>query len=146
VIAGRIGEVRRSQKSVSAESARPCDSAHVKGEIVAANKRFCEAAAAHDASAISNRYTETGELLPPGQPVVIGRVAIKSFWTAGFKSVSAVSLTAVEVECADDLAIERGVFVMTTTQGNASGKYLVVWKHVNGQWMLHRDCWNSDAP
>jgi ketosteroid isomerase-like protein len=126
--------------------AGPCASAHIKDEIVAANKRFSEAAAAHDASAISQMYTETAELLPPGQSVVIGRAAIKSFWAAGLKSVSAVSLTAVEVECTDDLAIERGVFVMTTAQGKASGKYLVVWKHVNGQWMLHRDCWNSDAP
>lgn len=31
--------------------AGPCASARVKDEIVAANKRFCDAAAAHDASA-----------------------------------------------------------------------------------------------
>jgi uncharacterized protein (TIGR02246 family) len=118
----------------------------VKDEIAAANKRYCDAVAAHDALSITEMYTETAEILAPGQPVIIGRGAIKSFWTAGVKSISALSLTPVEVDCCDNIAIERGVYVMTTAQGKSQGKYLVEWKHANGQWRLHRDCWNSDGP
>jgi ketosteroid isomerase-like protein len=91
-------------------------------------------------------YTETAEILAPGQPVVIGRGAIKSFWAAGVKSISALSLTPVEVDCSDSIAIERGIYLMTTAQGHARGKYLVEWKRAKGQWRLHRDCWNSDGP
>jgi ketosteroid isomerase-like protein len=124
----------------------PCATGQVANEIAAANMRLGNAVAAGDAVAISNMYTTSAELLPPGHSLVSGRAAIKSFWSAAVKSMSALSLTAEEVECTDDIAIERGTFVTTTAQGKARGKYLVVWKHVNGQWMLHRDCWNSDAP
>jgi ketosteroid isomerase-like protein len=91
-------------------------------------------------------YTETAEILAPGQPVIIGRGAIKSFWAAGVKSISALSLTPVEVDCSDSIAIERGIYLMTTAQGHARGKYLVEWKRAKGQWRLHRDCCNSDGP
>ena len=37
---------------------------------------------------------------------------------------------------------------MTTKDGKTAdrGKSCVVWKKVNGQWMLHRDIWSTDMP
>jgi ketosteroid isomerase-like protein len=47
-----------------------------------------------------------------------------------------------------DVAHETGSYRITGPDGKVleKGKYTVIWKRDGGQWKLHRDIWNSDAP
>ena len=62
--------------------------------------------------------------------------------------IKSVKLEIVEVEGHGDTAIEVGKY---TLQGLGrkpldTGKYIVIWKQVDGQWKLHRDIFNSSMP
>jgi ketosteroid isomerase-like protein len=60
----------------------------------------------------------------------------------------AIDLTAAEVEAHGLVASEVGTFVVKVKDGTVvdRGKYVVVWKKVGGQWLLHRDIWNTSQP
>ena len=64
---------------------------------------------------------------------------------AGIKSIE---LKTTEVEGLGDTAVEVGSFTLFAKTGATidQGKYLVLWKRVDGAWRLHRDCWNSNQP
>jgi ketosteroid isomerase-like protein len=47
------------------------------------------------------------------------------------------------MEIAGDTAHEVGEAILTLESGAFTGKYVVVWKKIGGQWRLHRDIWNA---
>lgn len=99
-----------------------------------------------DAEGMADLYTPDGQLLPPGSDVVTGPDAIAEFWQGVFDSgVDAVDLEPVDVEAHDDAGIEVGRYTLDGADGTTldRGKYVVVWKHHDGEWKLHRDIWNS---
>ena len=51
-------------------------------------------------------------------------------------------------ESQGNLAYEVGTYAMKTKDGKVAdrGKYCVVWKRVNGRWLLHRDIWSTNLP
>jgi uncharacterized protein (TIGR02246 family) len=121
----------------------------VRSAIEAVNMEFSAAFNRGDAAAVAGLYTEDGSLLPPGENIVSGRSNIEAYWKAGVDAgLSNLQLKASEVEAHDPLAYEVGEFrfEMPGSGGGrttAKGKYLVVWKNVDGTWKLHRDMWND---
>jgi uncharacterized protein (TIGR02246 family) len=102
-----------------------------------------------DADGMGTLYTEDGQLLPPGADIVSGRDDIAVFWQGVFDmGVANARLETVEVEDHDDTAIEVGRFTLSDANEQTvdHGAFLVVWKHDDGAWKLHRDIWNSNAP
>jgi uncharacterized protein (TIGR02246 family) len=121
----------------------------IEERIKAANEDFMEAFRAADSAALSNLYTENGEILPPNSDFVTGRPAIQAFWQAIFNmGVKEARLEIVEVERCGESAIEVSRFSMLGAEGQVldQGKYIVVWKQVRGDWKLHRDIFNSSLP
>jgi uncharacterized protein (TIGR02246 family) len=117
--------------------------------IVAANAAFAAAWRRGDARAVAAMYTEHGQLFPPNEPIVAGRAAIERFWKAAMDAgIKAIELKATEVEALGESAVEVGAYALHSKDGVAMdrGKYLVLWKQVDGAWRLHRDCWNSSQP
>jgi uncharacterized protein (TIGR02246 family) len=117
--------------------------------IEAANAQFGAAYGRGDARALADMYTEGGQLYPPNEHVVAGRAAIEQFWKAAMDSgAQGVQLKTVEVESLGDSAVEAGTYTLHGKGGTTleRGKYLVLWKWVEGAWKLHRDCWNSNEP
>lgn len=118
-------------------------------EIERANGEFAAAFARGDAKAVAAMYTEQGQLFPPNQPIVEGRVAIESFWrgvmNAGAKGVA---LKTMEIESFGDTIVETGSATVFGADAAVldKGKYVVIWKRSDGRWHLHRDCWNSNEP
>jgi uncharacterized protein (TIGR02246 family) len=121
----------------------------VRSAIEAVNMEFSAAFNRGDAAGVAELYTEDGSLLPPGENIVSGRSNIEAYWKAGVDAgLSNLQLTASEVEAHGPLAYEVGEFSfeMPGSDGGrttAKGKYLVVWKNVDGTWKLHRDMWND---
>jgi uncharacterized protein (TIGR02246 family) len=121
----------------------------VRAAIEAVNAEFSAAFNRGDAAAVASFYTEDGSLLPPGEAIVSGRSSIEAYWKAGVGAgLSNLQLRAMEVEAHGPMAYEVGEFnfdmpAADGTKTTAKGKYLVVWKEVDGAWKLHRDIWND---
>ena len=121
----------------------------VKAAIESQNKAWGAAVAKGDATALAALYTETAKAYPPNGPAVSGRAAIGELFGGMLASgIRSVTLTASEVTGSGDSAQEVGTYVIKTPDGRLAdqGKYIVLWKKEAGQWRLHRDIWNSDAP
>jgi uncharacterized protein (TIGR02246 family) len=105
-----------------------------------------------DASAIANLYAEDAMFMAPNAPAARGRSNIRQVWTGVLGSGRPeLTLTTDSVTQSGDLAVEVGryQFGMTPTGGATmrdTGKYVVVWKRVNGQWQIADDIYNSDMP
>lgn len=117
-------------------------------EIVAANQPFMEAFGNQDAEAMGAAYTQDAQLLPPNGDFVNGREAVADFWGFLFSlGFDGVILETIEVTGTGSLANEVGLFTLFNNgQVFDTGKYIVVWKKVQGKWYLHRDIWNSSNP
>lgn len=100
-----------------------------------------------DADGVAALYLENAVVLPPGAEPMRGRAAIRAFWQAAIQSSagSRSELTTDEVEDLGDVAVEIGSYVNTGPDGEHldHGKYMVVWKRVDGRWRIARDIFNS---
>jgi uncharacterized protein (TIGR02246 family) len=120
-----------------------------KQAIEAGNKAWGAAIAAGNAAGVAALYTDDALVMPPNSEAVSGRPAIeKAFQGMIASGVKQAILTAKEVEAHGDTATEVGAYSIKDAAGKEidRGKYIVVWKRVQGQWKLHRDIWNSNVP
>ncbi|MFQ5889018.1 MAG: YybH family protein [Gemmatimonadota bacterium] len=121
-------------------------SSDTRAAIAEATEAWEAAWNAGDGAGIAALYTDDAMLLPPGSEPIEGREAIQAFWQSAVESGSQAELKMGEVEDFGETAIEvRGSYVVTGADGAHldHGKYIVVWKKVDGSWKLHRDIWNS---
>jgi len=119
----------------------------IKAEIDSANAKFGEIFGG-DPLALAALYTIDGQLLLSGQEALQGRDAIAAFWKGAYESgLNGVELTALEVTSLGDHAAEVGRYKLLTAAGDIAdhGKYVVLWKRVNGTWQLHRDIITSSV-
>lgn len=121
--------------------------------IDAANQKWLAAMIAGDVSGVIVHYADDAMVMMPMMPTWNGRPAIE----AGMKEmmtmmkVNDAKASTVDVMAGGDLAIETGLFTMTTTMKGAkpiteNGKYLAVWKRqADGGWKIIRDINNSNG-
>ena len=93
-------------------------------------------------------------MLPAGAAAIPGRDGVRAmyqeFFGSGMLKSFEASITHLEVAPSGDIGYEYGVnrFVLNTPDGEMPdvGKYLAIWKKVDGQWYAAVVCFNSDAP
>lgn len=110
---------------------------------------WVERYAAADAAGVAALYTEDAQLLPPDREVVSGRAAIREFVaTTNPPGGPAFEIATVETLVFGDYAYRQGRFKVKSPDGTPleTGKFLELWKKINGKWLIHRDMWSSDAP
>ncbi len=111
------------------------------------------AVAAGDVAAIVDFYTPDGLFMPPNAPQSEGREAIAEAWP-GLLALPGFALTwrptLIEVSASGDLAYDVGTYWLgfNTDAGrvNVEGKYVVVWKKLDGKWKAAADIFNSNLP
>ena len=111
------------------------------------------AVARKDVKAIANLYTTDGVFLPQNGPMSVGREAIGKAWT-GLLQIPGVKLTfkptRIDVSGAGDMAADIGAYKLSfdSKQGRVQdqGKYVVVWKKVDGEWKALADIFNTNLP
>jgi uncharacterized protein (TIGR02246 family) len=124
-------------------------STEVRDAIAAEVENFMATFNRGDAAGLAALYTENGQILPPNSDFVTGRQAIQAFWQGAMDmGIKSVKLETVEVEGYGDTAIEVGKYTLSGEAGQVldTGKYIVIFKQVDGQWKLHRDIFNSSMP
>jgi uncharacterized protein (TIGR02246 family) len=118
-----------------------------KARIEAVNAKWMELFNKGDFDGIAQLYTVDAIAFPPGSAMVRGRAAIGAMWKGMAAQVGNPKVTTLEVtRLGPATAREIGTFSLTTkgpSPKEVSGKYLVVWKRVRGQWQLAADIWND---
>lgn len=122
--------------------------ATAKGEIVDANKEFSVLFAANDSIGLSKLYTQDAKFMNNGAPAVTGRKNILSAISGIMNSgVTNINLTTIDVWGMDNLLTEEGEVSLFVEDAEVyKGKYIVLWKKVDGKWKLFRDIFNSNLP
>jgi uncharacterized protein (TIGR02246 family) len=127
----------------------PVSADSTRDAIEAVNAQFVGAFGHGDSKGVAALYTSNAQLMPEGSDAIKGRAAIQKFMQGVIDSgVASVSLTTLEKFGSGSTATEVGVYEMHDKAGKAvdHGKYLVLWRKVNGAWQLHRDIFNSSVP
>lgn len=131
----------------------PVDTAAEAKAIHELSRRWNEAVIAKDIEAATSYFAIDGMLMPQNAEVLVGREAIRQ-WFEGWATDPNISNSfkgdVVEVASSGDIAYERGTyrFAMETAEGpiEDEGKYVVIWKKVEGEWKAILDISNSSLP
>ncbi len=103
---------------------------------------------ARDWAAVAAIYAEDGELMPPNSDTMIGRAAIEAFWADSQASGIGVEGKDTEVYAHGDVGYEVGTYIIIDAGGATidEGKYVEIWRQVDGKWQIYRGIWNSNLP
>jgi len=124
--------------------------ASVRAAIDAKNKEWMQYFESGDTDSLANKvYTSDCKLCPSNMPEVLGHAAVANV----FKSVKGMGikkavLTTKEVGGGENGPVyEYGYWEFFTADGNSvdNGKYIVIWKQENGQWLYYIDIFNSNV-
>ncbi len=120
--------------------------------IRASEEAFAQNAKTRNDSANAALYTESAVFMPPNQPAVTGRAAIRR-WLTAFPPMSDFGLTPIDIDGRGDLAYGRGTYSLTIAASGKvpampdHGKYVEIRrKQPGGSWLMAVDIFNSDMP
>ena len=121
--------------------------------VRAAQQHILAAVETGDVDAYAACFAEDGMLMPPGQKIVRGRLAIREWIGTLFQQFHVkVELSPQELHIAEDLAIDRHNYVLTATPNHGGpsvterGKGINIFRRAaDGSWKGYIDCWNSDS-
>lgn len=122
--------------------------------VRARSNGLVSAEGALDAEGSLSFYAEDAIVQPDGAPQIQGRDAIDTLYRQFFEDSQLKEFYAkgshITVSQSGDLAYEYGVnrTVLAGPEGDlvAVGKYLLVWKKIDGEWMVVVLTFSSDAP
>ncbi|HUF29251.1 MAG TPA: DUF4440 domain-containing protein [Gemmatimonadaceae bacterium] len=128
-----------------------------EADVAAVNtlrEREVAAAEAGDVATLIELRTDGFVSMPPDQPPVRGKEAVREFFRGMFAQVELEETVVSEaVVLADDLAYDRGTFTGTVrpkTGGEAmpiDGKYLwILERQADGSWRYSVQMWSNNAP
>ena len=121
----------------------------VKTAIAASNKTYSESFDKKDSVAFRDHYTTDGCIFAGNMPRLCGTPGIMGFFNGSLAmGISSLNLTTEEVIGNADAVSEVGMYELKGAAGASldKGKYIVIWKNVDGKWKMHRDIFNSDMP
>jgi len=103
--------------------------------------------ASSDFVSVASLCTDDATDLPPESAMVKGRAAIRVMWEHMAEQVIDPRVTTLEVKSLGPrAAYEIGNFSLKTkdpTPKEVTGKYVVVWQKIRGNWKLAADIWND---
>jgi len=125
------------------------DEQAIRGQV----DRWLQLVKSKDAASIAQLYTDDGALMPPNTPIGKGRDAIQKAW-ADMMTMPGFDLgimpEQIIVSSSGDMALDRGTYKLAVSPGGKpqtdTGKYVVVWRKVGGEWKAAADIFNSDLP
>ncbi len=118
-----------------------------KSALGAGAAAWMEAFGAKDIDAMTAFYAEDAALLPPNAPAIFGRDAITATLQEMFVAGMSIELEDLEIKVVGNLGYKAGRYRTTGEDGSLvdRGKYIEIWSKIDGNWVLHRDIWNSSV-
>ena len=141
-----------ANEAIEASNAAVADNAADEQAIRGIVDRWMQLVKAKDAAAIAALYAEDGALMPPNAPMAKGRAAIQQSWAAMMQTPGFdlnIAPEQILLASSGDMALDRGTYSLTVAPGATptdSGKYVVVWRKIDGEWKAAADIFNSDLP
>ena len=150
--AGLLPACSQAERKEAGEAVQ-ADSAADESAIRGINERWLELIRNKDSAGIAQLYAEDGAALPPNEKAAVGRQAIGEWWNRSMQ-MPGYELTfqtdQLVLSKSGDMALDRGTyrFAATPAQGaiSDSGKFVVVWRKIGGEWKVAADIFNSDLP
>lgn len=107
-----------------------------------------------DLENVMANYAEDARLLPPDEPIVLGRAQIREWFARRVRLPgyhASFSPTTIKVARSGDIAYELGTFRVTIDDEAGRpvvhvGKHLVTWEKRDGQWKVTAESLNRDSP
>lgn len=96
---------------------------------------------------LAEHYSLDASILPPGADIIQGRAAIQKRWELP-EGVDILlhKVTPSEIVVKDDTAWDYGYYEGSTKNqkgtSNWKGKYMIIWKRIDGEWLIYLDIWN----
>ena len=148
MVAGCGSSRGQPQAAVRVDPVAP-DLGELRRLIERKNEQFTRAHVMGNRATIDAMFTDDAKVLPPNADPVIGRVAIDKL-TAEF---IAYGITEFHERTTDfygtgELLVDQGDYVMVYGPDKTveRGKYLNVWKRVDGEWKIYSNIWSANAP
>lgn len=137
----------------AAQSNPVVDAAAEAAAIEAVDQQLLAAARSHDAAAFAAVFAPDGLLLFPNRPIVRGQEAIQQAIAPDF-AMPGFSVTWEQSDlmlaASGDLAVSNGTYHLTFSLPDGPvedhGKYMTVWRKVDGEWRVAADMTNTDVP
>ncbi len=122
------------------------DMEKAKGEIEIKLRAYEDALISGDSIAFGNLYTEDTEILSNGKHSTIGRQAVVQIFKDMVKDSVIGSFNTTGLWGNNDLLVEQGTgyFAHAAGKWKSTGRYLLVWKKVDGEWQIFKDTWFAD--
>ena len=130
------------------------DMTAVRQAVEGSNERWIAAAVAGDAAGLAKLYAADAVLMPPNMPRATGRAEIESLLSGMFAEMSfdevAITIDSIHAAQSGELVWVVGGYSDKVTAGGEQsqdkGKYLAVFKDVDGEWLMVADAWSSNLP
>jgi ketosteroid isomerase-like protein len=122
------------------------------GAIRQQHETFFTAFNAKDAGTIVAMYAENSVFMPPNEPIIRGKEALKHFYADLFRrGATNLRMDITEVSGHGPLAYQSGTYELdykpeTGAPGRDRGKYLFVLRKLQIGWKYEYTMWNSDLP
>ncbi len=93
-------------------------------------------------------YTDDAQILPPRHPVIEGKAAITSFFDSNIDKYIGLGNRTTWSVVQGNIAVEQGTYNIRNVRVGVDaerGKYIRVWKKIDGKWKLYRDMFSPDT-
>jgi ketosteroid isomerase-like protein len=134
--------------------AGPTDNKGEEETLRTLDRAWSDAAGRKDLDAVVSYMADDGETLAPNEPAARDKPAIRASW-AGLLGLPSVAVrwepVRAQVAKSGEIGYTSGTYTLSYTGADGQtvrdrGKYLEVWKKVNGRWKCSSDAYNSDLP
>jgi ketosteroid isomerase-like protein len=122
------------------------------GTIRQRNNAFVQAFNTKETPKILDLYAENSVFMPPNQPIIRGKGALKNFYDELLKEgATNLKLNVDQVSGHGPIAYQSGTYEMELKPASGAGsrdrgKYLFVLRKMGETWRYEYTMWNSDLP
>ena len=138
-----------SRSEIGIEKSLEFDLNAAKTKIQEKTIRFTEAHITKDTAYLNNSFTEDARVFPPNSEIVTGKKAISQLnldWVN--YGIYEFAETSTSFYGNEDYLIDEGTYYLRYGEENVidQGKYINIWKYVNGDWKIYSNIWNTNLP
>jgi len=119
-------------------------------------EQWANAVKSKDVSQIVNFFSQDGVSMSDDIPISVGQKAIMTQTKNWFSDTTimfdtySTTVDTVEISVSGEIAFNRGTdrYIKKTPNGPVEviGKWINIWKKVDGRWQCVVEMWNSDKP